>query len=162
MNMTGMVYGQLAALAIALIVAACTDIRRRQIDNWLNATIALAAPLFWWSCKLSLWPGVPLQLLLAASAFAVFTGLFALRVMGGGDVKLLTALALWMPLKPFINLLIVMALAGGVLTVVLGMWHISRRRKDRLKIPYGVAIAVAGLWVIRTTDWAALHTNTVG
>jgi prepilin peptidase CpaA len=162
MNMITMVYGLLATLAIALVVAAFTDIRRRQIDNWLNAAVALSAPLFWWATGLSLWPGVAGQLLLALVTFAVLTGLFALRVMGGGDVKLLTALALWIPLKPFMNLLIVMALAGGVLTIALGMWHISRRRKDRLKIPYGVAIAAAGLWVIRTTDWAALHTNTVG
>ncbi len=40
-------YGLLVALAIALLVAAATDWRRRQIDNWLNAGIALTAPLFW-------------------------------------------------------------------------------------------------------------------
>jgi len=44
-----------------------------------------------------------------------------------------------------------------VLTIVLGMWHITKRRKDQLKIPYGIAIAGAGLWVIATTDWATLH-----
>jgi len=38
-------YGLVVALAIALLVAAVTDWRRRQIDNWLNAAIALAAPL---------------------------------------------------------------------------------------------------------------------
>ncbi len=32
-------YVLLAALAIALVVAAVTDIRRRQIDNWLNVVI---------------------------------------------------------------------------------------------------------------------------
>ena len=37
---------------------------------------------------------------------------------------------------------------GGVLTLVFGAWHIARRRKDRLAIPYGVAIASAGLWVL--------------
>ena len=30
----------------------------------------------------------------------------------------------------------------------MGAWHVTRRRKDRLAIPYGVAIALAGLWVI--------------
>ena len=42
-------YGLLIALAIALVVAAFTDLRRRQIDNWLNAGIALVAPAFWWA-----------------------------------------------------------------------------------------------------------------
>ena len=36
-------YGLLVALAIALLVAAFTDLRRRQIDNWLTAGVALAA-----------------------------------------------------------------------------------------------------------------------
>jgi prepilin peptidase CpaA len=39
-------YGLLGALAIALLIAAVTDIRRREIDNWLNGVIALGAPLF--------------------------------------------------------------------------------------------------------------------
>ena len=47
-------YGLLAALAIALLVAAVTDWRRRQIDNKLNAAIALGAPLFWWAAGFSL------------------------------------------------------------------------------------------------------------
>ena len=54
-------YGLLVTLAIALLMAAFTDLRRRQIDNWLNAGIALAAPLYWWASGLSLWPGVGIQ-----------------------------------------------------------------------------------------------------
>ncbi|MDZ4307582.1 A24 family peptidase [Allopontixanthobacter sp.] len=141
-------YGLLIALAIALLVAAFTDIRRRQIDNWLNAGIALGAPLFWWSSGLSLWPDVALHLGVALAAFAILAGLFALRMMGGGDVKLLTALALWVKPDWFLELLIIMALLGGALTVVMGAWHVARRQRGRLAIPYGVAISAAGLWVI--------------
>lgn len=143
-------YGLLVSLAIALLFAAFTDLRRRQIDNWLNAGIVLAAPLFWWTSGLSIWPDVALQLGVAAAAFAVFAGLFALKMMGGGDVKLLTALALWIEPTWFLKLLIVMALAGGVLTIVMGMWHIMRRQRDRIAVPYGVAIAAGGLWVLGT------------
>jgi prepilin peptidase CpaA len=46
------------------------------------------------------------------------------------------------------QMLFVMALAGGVLTFVMVLWHTARRQKDRLAIPYGVAIAFAGLWVL--------------
>jgi len=141
-------YGLLAGLAIALLIAAFTDLRRRQIDNWLNAIIALGAPLFWWASGLSLWPDVALQLGVAAAALVILAGMFALRMMGGGDVKLLTALALWIEPSWFLKLIIVMALVGGVLTIVMGAWHIMRRQRDRLAIPYGVAISTAGLWVL--------------
>ena len=141
-------YGLLIALAIALLFAAFTDIRSRTISNKLNIAIAAAAPLFWWASGLSLWPGVALQLAVALGAFAILAGLFALRLMGGGDVKLLTALALWIEPVTFLQLVIIMALAGGVLTIVMGGWHVMRRHKERIAVPYGVAIAFGGLWVL--------------
>lgn len=143
-------YGLLIGLAIALVIAAFTDMRRRQIDNWLNAAIALTAPAFWWASGLDLWPGVATQLGVATAAFFILAGLFALKWMGGGDVKLLTALALWVPPHVFMQLLLIMALAGGALTIVLGGWHIIRGERDKIKIPYGIAIAFGGLWVLWT------------
>jgi prepilin peptidase CpaA len=141
-------YGLLGALAIALLVAAFTDLRRRQIDNWLNLAIALGAPLFWWASGLSMWPGVAWQLAIATGSFVVLAGLFAIRAMGGGDVKLLTALALWIQPLWFLRLVVVMALVGGLLTLVLGAWHVARRQREKLAVPYGVAISSAGLWVL--------------
>lgn len=141
-------YGLLIALAIALLIAAFTDMRRRQIDNWLNAAIALGAPLFWWSSGLALWPDVAIQLGVALVAFLLLAGLFALKMMGGGDVKLLTVLALWVSPLHFMQLLLIMAIAGGVLTVLMVMWHTARRQKDKIAIPYGVAIAFGALWVL--------------
>ena len=144
-------YGLLAALAIALLVAAVTDLRSRHIGNWLNGGIALAAPLFWWASDLALWPDIALQLGVALATFAVLAALFALKAMGGGDVKLLTALALWVAPMLFLKLLIIMALVGGVLTLVFGVRNVMRRQRERLAIPYGVAIAMAGLWVLGTS-----------
>ena len=141
-------YLLLVALAIALLFAAFTDIRRRQIDNWLNASIAAGAPLYWWASGMSLWPDVAWQLGVAAATLVFLAILFAIRAMGGGDVKLLTALALWIQPLWFVRLLIGMALIGGVLTIVLGAWHITRHRRDKLAIPYGVAISSAALWVL--------------
>ncbi len=138
-------YGLLACLAIGLLTAAFTDLRRRQIDNWLNAAIALAAPLFWWSSGLDLWPGVGWQLGVAVLTFAICAVLFALRAMGGGDVKLLAALALWIQPVHFAWLVVVMSLMGAVLTVAFASWHIARRKPGRAAIPYGVAICGAGL-----------------
>ena len=141
-------YGLLIALAIALVTAALTDIRRRQIDNWLNGAIALGAPAFWWASGLDLWPDVALQLGVAVLAFVLLAGLFALKMMGGGDVKLLSVLALWVTPAMFGQLLLVMAIAGGVLTLTMGAWHVARRQRHKLAIPYGVAIAFGGLWVL--------------
>ncbi|KRA84319.1 prepilin peptidase [Altererythrobacter sp. Root672] len=154
-------YGLLAALAIALLTAAFTDLRSRKIANWLNASIALAAPLFWWASGMDLWPDVAMQLGLALLTFAVLCGLFALGQMGGGDIKLLTALALWIAPLPFLQLLVLMALIGGLLTIVFGAWHLMRRQRDKMAIPYGLAIAAAGLWILGTT-YLPVATATAG
>jgi prepilin peptidase CpaA len=79
-------YGLLAALAIALIFAAVTDLQRRQIDNWLNAGIALAAPLFWLASGQGI-VDVGFHIVIALVIFTLLAVLFAFGAMGGGDVK---------------------------------------------------------------------------
>lgn len=149
-------YGLLAALAISLLIAAITDWRRRQIDNKLTAAIAVGAPLFWWASGFSL-TDIGWQLGVALAAFVILAGLFALGWMGGGDVKLISALALWIKPLIFVRLLLIMAIIGGVLTLAFGCWHIVRRQRERLAIPYGIAIAAAGLWVLIDTYLPALR-----
>lgn len=141
-------YGLLGLLAIALLTAAFTDMRRRQIDNWLNAAVALTAPLYWWAAGYTLWPDVAMQFGFAVAVAAVLIGLWTLKVIGGGDIKLLAALALWIAPTSYLTLVVVMALAGGLLTVLIAAFHIAARRKGRPAIPYGVAIAIGGLWVL--------------
>jgi len=140
-------YGLLGLLAIALLVAAVTDIRRRQIDNWLNGGIALAAPLFWWACGLDI-HAIAVQLELTAAALAVLWLLFALRQMGGGDVKLLVALALWVQPLLYMRLVVLMAILGGALSLAMLVWTTLRKTGVRPVVPYGVAISGAGLWVL--------------
>ena len=143
-----MKYGLLAALAIALLIAAFTDLKSRKIANWLNAAIALRAPVFWWASDMALWPDVAMQIGLAVVTFLGLSILFGLRAMGGGDAKLLTALAFWIAPGHFLNLLIMMALLGGVLTLVFGGWHVIRKQREKIAIPCGETIAASGLWVI--------------
>ena len=121
-------YVLLAGLAIALLVAAATDLKSRTIGNKLNLAIAAGAPLFWWASGMSLWPGVAAQIGVAAACFAVCCVFFALRQMGGGDVKLLTALALWMPPTNFLNLIVITAMLGWVLTLVMGAWMVAHSK----------------------------------
>ena len=140
-------YGLLSALAIALLIAAFTDLRRRQIDNWLNAAIALGAPAFWLASGQS-WIDVGFHLVIALAMFIMLAAMFAMRAMGGGDVKLLAALALWIEPIWFVQLLMVMSLLGGVLTLVVAGLHFVRHRTGRIMVPYGIAISFAGLWAL--------------
>jgi prepilin peptidase CpaA len=137
-----------ALLAVLLLWGAATDLRARIISNRLNLAIALLAPLWWWASGVTLWPGIAIQLALAFGIFAIFAGLFAAGMMGGGDVKLLGALALWMPWQAMLTLLFVMALAGGAITLATLLHHRMNRREGQPEVPYGVAIALAGLWVV--------------
>lgn len=148
MNMVFLEYGLLAGLATLLAIAAVTDWRSRLINNWLTGTIALAAPLYWWATGLALWPDVMIQLGIGLGVFALFTLFFALGAMGGGDVKLLTALALWLPLLAMVRLLIIMSILGGILTLVMLLIHKWRHAIGKPEIPYGIAISLAGLWVM--------------
>jgi prepilin peptidase CpaA len=137
----------LIGLAAALVVAAVIDIRTFKISNRFNIGVALAAPLFWWSSGLSLWPGVGIQLIGAALVFALLMGAFMIGMMGGGDVKLAAALALWFPPLGTLHFLMWMSLAGGLLTLGLLVAHRLRQRPGRPGIPYGVAIS-SGAWVV--------------
>ena len=138
----------LGLLAALLVVAAVLDLRSRNIPNGLNLAIALLALPFWWAVGLAPWPDMALQVGVAALVFAAFALAFALGAMGGGDVKMLGALALWLPWQAVLALLVIMSLAGGVLTLIMVIRQRLARKEGRPEIPYGVAIAFAGLWMI--------------
>ena len=141
-------FGLLAALGALLIVAAITDLRSRIISNRLNLAVAALAPLWWLACGLDLWPGMAIQLLVGVLVFALFTALFALGMMGGGDVKLLGALALWFPWQAVLSLLTLMAVLGGVVTLATVLHHRLKKKPGQPEIPYGVAISIAALWLL--------------
>lgn len=138
----------LGLLACLLVAAAVTDLRSRIISNKLNMAIALLAPFYWWASGIAVWPDMALQVALGAGVFAVFAGLFALGMMGGGDVKLLAALALWFPWQALLFLLVAMAILGGVVTAVTVIHHRLSKRLGQPEVPYGVAISLAALWVV--------------
>ncbi|HEX8622829.1 MAG TPA: prepilin peptidase [Allosphingosinicella sp.] len=138
----------IALLAAALLVAAIGDWRSRIIPNRLNAGIALLAIPFWWSVGLPLWPGVALQLALGAGVFGLFAIAFRFGAMGGGDVKMAAALALWLPAAGVVKLLVIMSIAGGVLTLAMLAAHRMAKAAGQPEIPYGIAIAFGGIWLI--------------
>jgi len=151
----------LAVLTAALLAAAWSDLRHYLIPNRYPAAIAAAylIPAVNQPLSQSLWAlGIGVGFFMAGAA------LFATRVMGGGDVKLMAAAALWSGpglVSPFIE---VTAVAGAALALI---WLSPARRllpaapaalgadtteeglRQRLKepVPYGIAIAAGGLYL---------------
>ena len=138
----------LLALAATLIVAAVIDARTFTISNRLNAAIALGAPVYWMSLSVTPWPGMAIQLAAGAIVFLLLAGAFYAGMMGGGDVKLAAALALWFSAADTVKFLVLMSIAGGLLTLGLLAWHRVKRREGRPQVPYGVAIAVGALAIL--------------
>ncbi len=134
----------LAAMAGLLLYAAWGDLRARIIPNRLNLAILLVGVAWWIAAGISL-PDFAIQMGIATAVFALFTIAFALRMMGGGDVKMLGALALWLPLEALARTLMIMAIAGGVITLVFLIRHRIGKHGGQPEIPYGIAIAFAGL-----------------
>lgn len=135
-------------LAGLLLWAAAGDIRTFTIPNGLNAAIALGAPLFWLASGTPLWPDAALSFGAALIVFALLAGAFYAGMMGGGDVKMAPAVVLWFPAARVLDFLLVMSLAGGLVTLAAVARHRVLRREGRPEVPYGVAIAAAGLWLI--------------
>src|SRR3546814_4627991 len=73
---------------------------------------------------------MPIQFGAALAVFLTFAGLFAIGAMGGGDVKMIGAVMLWIPLPLFLPMLMVMAIAGGLLSGAM-LIHMKLRRTKR-------------------------------
>ena len=136
-----------------LVLAALQDLIMLKISNLLVGALlllgivaaALAGP------ELGLWEnGV-----VFAAALTIGTFLFGRGLLGGGDVKLLAATMLWFELEGALRVLLLTALAGGLLAVILIVARLlpwpdairSRVRAFQPKagIPYGIAIAAGAI-----------------
>lgn len=135
-----------AVLAGLLLVATITDFKRRIIRDPLNLTIALLAPLYWVAMGLTL-PEMAIQIGMAIAVFAIFCLFFYLGGMGGGDVKLAAALTLWLALPELVTMILIMSIAGAPITLAAWADHRRSGAEGRVKVPYGIAIALAG-WII--------------
>jgi prepilin peptidase CpaA len=138
----------LGVLALLLVYAAAVDVRTFTISNRLTLGVAALAPLYWWSASLPLWSEVAVQVAVAGGVFALLAAAFYAGMMGGGDVKLAAALALWFSPASTLEFLVIMSIAGGALTLLLLAAHRLRGRPGRPEIPYGVAIAFGGLAIL--------------
>jgi prepilin peptidase CpaA len=147
----------LAIYIFPLVMAAVTDFRSLRIPNWLTAGLALTFPL----AALIAGPHVDWLSHVEAGAVVFVVGaiLFACGVMGGGDVKLLAATALWLGIGQLMPFLFMVALVGGVFailcvalrhplvqtTILATLRRLPAFAQKKMPIPYGIPIAIAGL-----------------
>ena len=156
MQATTAIYsGILLAVAVVLILAAIEDVRTRRISNRLSIILlglftanAMAGIIAGQDILMvALWP-----LVVGIAVFAVGLALFATGLMGGGDVKLLAAMALFAGPKLGLTFVLYVTALGGLVALVLIAWNRFGNRRSTPgtndhKVPYGVAIAGGGLWV---------------
>ncbi len=138
-----------------LIWAAASDLVAFVIPNTLCLAIALlwpayalsgAGPVAWLAA-----PGLALAVLAAGLV------LFARGLVGGGDVKLMAAIALWAGPHLMLGFVLLTSVAGGVLSLAMlaaarlrpaaAVPGAVRRSFFRTSVPYGAAIALGGLGV---------------
>ena len=147
----------LLAVSLVLIAAAVEDMARLRISNTLSV---LVAGLFavWvgvagWENEL--WQNGTLFL----AVFALGCMLFAMNWMGGGDVKLLTACALWFDWQAALPWFVYVTMGGGILAllIVAGRRLVPRATREGSSlaifarsgpIPYGVAIALGTIMAL--------------
>lgn len=141
----------------AMALAASSDLLTMRISNKL--VLFLAATF----CVVAIAVDMPLQqfamhVTCATIVLVVGFTLFALRWIGGGDAKLAAATTLWLGFGHTVPYLIYAALAGGVLTLAIltlrrmpltpflarYRW-LERLHDPKSGVPYGIALAVAGL-----------------
>lgn len=142
----------LIALIVLLTAAMVQDATRLRISNVLTALVlftALAAMILS-GLTLDLWQNFTVFAVL----LAVGSLLFARGVLGGGDVKLIAAVALWADFLTAMRLISSILIAGGLLALVFIVYRVSRGGKWMKRsgegggIPYGIAISAGTMLII--------------
>lgn len=155
---------QAAVLAFAAlcIASAVSDVRSLTIPNRYCLSIALLYPVYVLATGQSVdWIA---GLIVAAGILGAGFLLFALKLLGAGDAKLLAAVGLWAGPDLVVMFLIITALGGGLMAMTLWLRHRASRAPalsmlgateadpDFVKqpMPYGVAVAAGALYVAFT------------
>ena len=134
------------AAASTLAAASLSDVAWRIIPNWTVAVLGASGIVAAVATNSIVEP-----IVIATCLLAVGMVLFAQGVMGGGDVKLMAAMGFWLTTTTLAPFLLIMAMAGGVLAlgVVLTVTLSHRDATAAVPtVPYGVAIAVSGLFIL--------------
>jgi prepilin peptidase CpaA len=164
-----MIVTTLGALVFPLLMAlaASSDLLTMRISNALVGVLVLAFLVMAFVIQLPL-EQIGTHVGLAIMVLAVGFAFFSFGWIGGGDAKLAAATTLWVGFGLMLPYLIYAALLGGALTLILlavRRWPlpsylqrvkwIDRLHDSKSGVPYGIALAVAGLLVY--SDTAIFH-----
>lgn len=148
---------------LLMAFAASSDLLTMRISNLL---VGIVAGFFF---VIAFAVGLPMDQLLAHTGLALLVlvvgfSFFAFGWIGGGDAKLAAATALWVGYGAVLPFLIYSALLGGALTLAIlalrtlplpaplaRVGWIDRLHQSRSGVPYGIALAIAGILVYAQT-----------
>jgi prepilin peptidase CpaA len=145
-----------AAFLGLVLFAAASDIGSMTIPNWVSIALALVFPLAALSAQMP-WPQIGLHAGVGVLVFLAGFALFAMGVLGGGDVKVIAAVSVWTGVSALAPFAFWTTAAGGVLalTVLLARKaaapadtrppFLNRLLDPARGIPYAVAIAVGAI-----------------
>ncbi len=156
------------AFPALVLTAAARDALSFTIPNWISVALVAAFPITAFAVGLPL-PQAGLHLGVGAAVLVAGMAAFAFRWLGGGDAKLMSAIALWLGWPALVTFLAAAAIAGGALALVLltlrsaalrplvlmGPAWVNRLAEPGEGVPYGVAIAVGALAAFPQTPFAA-------
>jgi len=152
----------MVALTGVLAWAAVNDVRVRKIPN--AAVLAVLALYLPWAFLHP--PSAALSALAAGGlALVVCFLMYCFRIVGAGDAKLFSAVAVFGGMKLLPGLALATVLAGGAIVLVrlaieprraLLLWHMRGRLDDGRGVPYGLAIALGAVAVFWTSRFGVL------
>ena len=114
-----------SATMILLVAAAASDITRYRIPNAI--VYAIVAAFAVGAAFNFAWPAIVWPVLAGVAMFLLGALLFAFGLFGGGDVKLVAAMALWTGFADLPRFLLIMGAAGGLLGLVLLLKRLRQR-----------------------------------
>ncbi|MDO8290404.1 MAG: prepilin peptidase [Parvibaculum sp.] len=154
----------IAVFSAAMIFAGVRDLTTMTIPNWLTLALTLtffvAAPIIGMSLT-----EIAQHTVIFFVTLLVGMGFFAMGWIGGGDAKLMAAVALWIGWEQALPYFLIASVMGGGLTLlILGYRNLplpafmvrqawALRLHDRSEgVPYGLALAAAGLLIFPDTE----------
>lgn len=158
----------LSLLPCLVIAAGLHDLTTMKIPNWISGVLILG--FFPAAFAVGLEPmAVAVHVGVAVCALLVGMGLFAMRIIGGGDAKLMSASCLWLGLTGSGMFMLWTGMAGGVFCLMLiyartqirpyvssGPGWVHQLLEPKADIPYGVAIAIGALMAFPSSDLVSM------
>ncbi len=151
----------------AMALSAASDLITMTVPN--RIALALLVGFFLLAPMVGLgWNEIGWHVALGTGALVAGFVMFSLGWIGGGDAKLFAATCLWLGPEASVNYGLLAAVLGGILTLALLFWRrlplpmmltshgwLVRLHSPREGVPYGIALAAAGLLVYPQTPFMA-------